>query len=80
MSGYSPVRAYLHSRSLNWSFRRCGVAAVTLGSDVSGRAPDSMVERVSDAGFGGILIDRTDYTDRAAALESSLQMLLRGVW
>ncbi len=77
MSGYSPVRAYLHSRSLHWSYPAMrGRGSDAWVQDVSGREPDSMAERVSDAGFGGILIDRDGYTDRATALERSLQMLL----
>jgi phosphoglycerol transferase len=77
MDGYDHFRGYLHSRHLRWSY---GCMKGRLGDRwcrvVAELPVDQMVERLTKTGFGGIYVNRTGYTDRAAALEAALSELL----
>jgi phosphoglycerol transferase len=77
MSGYAPIRPYLHSRTLRWSYPAMrGRSGDAWARDVSRRAPDRMLEALSDAGFGGVLVNRDGYADEGKALEADLRRLL----
>ncbi len=78
MQDYDLVRAYLHSKTLKWSY-----------GAMRGRFPDAwlqnaasrpvplMLRRLSLAGYSGIYIDRLGYPDHARSLEFDLTALLQ---
>jgi hypothetical protein len=74
---YDPLRFYLHSSSLRWSYPTMrGRAPDAWVKEVSQLAPADQLKLLSDAGFDGILIDRFGYPDRGQALEGALAKLL----
>jgi phosphoglycerol transferase len=70
---YDPLRPYLHSRTLRWSyptmFGRLGDAWTNAVAD---QAVPEMVRTLSDVGFEGILVDRDGYADEGAAIVAAL--------
>jgi phosphoglycerol transferase len=79
MVDYDPLRPYLQSRSLRWSYpaiynRR---EAAWIGA-VAARPAAQMVEALSATGFAGILLDRFGYPDNGREIESALTALLGG--
>src|SRR5262249_49113932 len=73
MGAYDPLRPYLHSRRLRWSYG----AMVGRGTDrwqrrVAEAEPPEMLAELSRAGFGGIWIDRVGIPDRGARIETAL--------
>ena len=70
---YDPLRPYLHSRALRWSyptmFGRPGDAWTNAVADQP--APE-LVRTLSDVGFDGILVDRDGYADDGAAIVAAL--------
>jgi phosphoglycerol transferase len=74
---YSPVRMYLHSRSLRWSFPAMrGRPVDTWIERVTSLPPAEMVRAASDAGFDGIVINRWGYADKGAKIEGALREVL----
>jgi phosphoglycerol transferase len=74
MDSTDPVRPYLHSHTLRWSFPTMrNRAGDRWAQDVTGSAPSAMLRTLADSGFGGILIDRDGYADHGAAIESVLR-------
>jgi len=77
MGSYDPLRPYLHSRTLRWSF---GTIRGREGDDwisaISQEPPAALVETVSAAGFAGILVDRYGYSDGGAEIEAGLRARL----
>jgi len=70
---YVPLRPYLHSRSLRWSFPTMrGRPADAWVARVSALPPADLVRAVSDAGFEGILVNRHGYLDEGAKIEAAL--------
>ncbi len=79
MSSYQAIRPYLHGRNLRWSYPMMrGRAGDAWIRELSQREPAKMLEGVSDADFGGILIDRSGYPDGGAAIEAALRQDLGG--
>jgi phosphoglycerol transferase len=70
---YDPLRPYLHSRALRWSyptmFGRPGDAWTNAVADLP--VPD-LVRTLSEVGFEGILVDRDGYADDGAATAAAL--------
>jgi phosphoglycerol transferase len=70
---YDPLRPYLHSRALRWSYAtmygRPGDAWTSAVADEP--APD-LVRVLSDVGFDGILVNRDGYADDGAAIVAAL--------
>jgi phosphoglycerol transferase len=78
MSEYEPLRPYLHSRRLRWSYPAMrGRSGDAWARAVSELEPSRILERLSDAGLGGVLVDRDGYVDRGAALEAAFRTVLR---
>jgi len=77
MMSYDPLRFYLHSRSVHWSYptmaNRAGDAWT---SRVAEEAPATMIETLSDTDFDGIVVDRFGYRDQGAAIEAGLAGVL----
>jgi len=73
MADYEHLRAYLHSRTLRWSYGsmrgRFWDAWLT---DLTRKPGREMIERAVMAGFEGIMINRDGYPDRGASLEQEL--------
>jgi phosphoglycerol transferase len=77
LQGYDPVRLYLHSQHLRWSFPTMrGRPGDSWAADVSRLEPLRMVKALKDAGFGGILLDRGGYADNGCAIEAAFRTIL----
>jgi phosphoglycerol transferase len=77
MVDYDPLRPYLQSRSLRWSYP----AIYNRREDawirgISGRPVAEMLEALSATGFAGIFLDRFGYLDHGQALETALAAAL----
>jgi phosphoglycerol transferase len=77
LDAYAPLRGYLHSKTLRWSYG----AMMTRESDlwqryVAALPVKDLVENVAKAGFSGIYLDRSGYSDRGAVMEGKLSSLL----
>jgi hypothetical protein len=77
MSTYEPLRGYLQSRRLRWSY---GCVKGRQGdrwyTTVVEQPVDEMMRTVACAGFDGITIDRLGYPDSAAHLRAELSRQL----
>lgn len=77
MRAYDPLRGYLHSQVLRWSF---GAMKLREGDawqrQVAAKPLVEMVEALQRAGFHGIYLDRYGYPDQGAEMETGLSMLL----
>jgi len=69
---YDHARAYLHSRSLRWSWGGISGRHGDWQREVARLPPPALVRRLSLAGFSGIWIDRLGYRDEAWALEAGI--------
>jgi phosphoglycerol transferase len=73
---YDPVRPYLHSRTLRWSYpalgQRGGDAWVL---DAPLRDYRSTLDALAHAGATGVVVDRYAYPDSGATVEAVLSML-----
>ncbi len=79
MMDYNPVRPYLHSATLRWSYGAMrGRPADLWYRRVAGLNPDAMVEQLALANFAGIYVDRLGYTDRGVKLERELALATGG--
>jgi phosphoglycerol transferase len=77
VQGYDHFRAFLHSRTLRWSFGAMKGREWDLWQeDLAARPLKDAVARLSFAGFGGIHVDRRGYADGGLALEQRLSDLL----
>jgi phosphoglycerol transferase len=76
---YDPLRPYLHTRTLRWSypamFGRSGDDWTRAVADQP--APD-LVHTLSDVGFDGIVVDRNGYRDDGAAIIGALSAAVGG--
>ena len=74
---YEPLRPYLHSNDLRWSYGAVkGRPSADWQADLADKPTEVLLDTVSDKGFDGIYIDRFGYPDRAAELEGELGELL----
>jgi phosphoglycerol transferase len=77
MVDYDPLRPYLQSHALRWSYP----AIYNRRADawirrIAGRPVAEMLEALSATGFAGIFIDRSGYLDHGQALEAALAATL----
>src|SRR6202011_3378560 len=71
MADYEPLRPYLHSHALRWSYPAMrGRADARWIREISGHAPARLLDEISEVGFQGIVIARPGYADSGAAIES----------
>jgi phosphoglycerol transferase len=74
---YELFRAYLHSKSLRWSYGAMRNREVDRWQGAVVQKPlPQLVETLALAGFSGIYIDRNGFADAGAALEAGLSSLL----
>jgi phosphoglycerol transferase len=75
MNDYDPLRPFLHSRTLHWSY-----PAMRGGFDdewnraAAGRDPERLVSELAAADFGGILVTRAGFPDKR--VEAALMQVL----
>jgi hypothetical protein len=73
MVDYDPLRGYLHSRTLRWSYGAVrGRPADEWCGHTAALPPVEMARKLALGGFAGIYIDRFGYADNAVALERQL--------
>ena len=79
MAAYDPGRAYLHSRTLRWSYGAMKGRFDDAWQKAAVDQPTSaMLRSLALAGFSGIYVDRDGYNDRGVALEADLRRLTGG--
>ena len=72
---YEPVKPYLHSGDLRWSYGAMrGRPADWLGP-LAGRPAAEILAAARQRGFTALLVDRLGYADDGAAIEAELQSL-----
>jgi phosphoglycerol transferase len=80
LGDYDHLRAYIHSKTLNWSYP---VMKGRPGEDwlreLSSKPASELVRLAVLGGFSGIYIDRRGFPDSAAALESELRGVIEAV-
>jgi phosphoglycerol transferase len=77
MLDYDPMRGYLYSRSLRWSYGAVkGRETDRWQGETASRPVEDMVPILAQAGFAGIYVDREGYEDRGARVEATLRRLL----
>ena len=73
MPDYSLFRGYLHSTRLRWSFGAIrGRATERWQSSLAPLPAPALVERLREAGFAGIYVNRRGHQGRGVALEREL--------
>jgi phosphoglycerol transferase len=73
---YDPLRGYLHSRHLHWSYGGMKGREAGWQPYVHGRPVRSTLPLIAVAGFSAVWIDRFAYEDGGAGVEAQLQSLL----
>lgn len=77
MNDYDPVRGYLHSQHLRWSYGVIkGRESEVWQRMIVAKPMREMVETLAWAGFSGIYLDRFGYPDKGAQMESELARAL----
>lgn len=77
MVDYDPVRLYLHSTSLHFSYAAVkGREVDRWQRELSGMSIEEQLQQLVDRGFSGLAIDGFGYADHAAELESQLSVFL----
>lgn len=77
MVDYDPLRLYLHSTSLRFSYAAVrGREVDHWQRELSGMPIEEQLRQLVDRGFSGLAIDRFGYADHAAELERQLTVLL----
>lgn len=73
MPDYEHLRAYLHSRTLRWSYGSMrGRFWDSWLTNLASRPGRELIERAVMAGFEGVMINRDGYPDGGAAMEREL--------
>ena len=73
---YDPLRPYLHSTSLRWSFgAEKGRYWDAWQARLAALPIEDLLDTASAAGFGAIYVDRNGYADKGAAIEVQLGAL-----
>lgn len=76
MIDYDHFKAYLHSRSLRWSYGALkGREGDVWQRSIATRPLPELVETLAFSGFNGIYVDRFGYHDKGAALETELSSI-----
>lgn len=74
MNNYDPLRAYIHSQTVRWSYpAMAGGPRDEWIRELSSEPVPEMLKRAVWAGFRGVYIDRQGYPDAAAAVESRVR-------
>ncbi len=74
MANYGPLRGYLNSTTLRWSYGAMkGRAGDQWLRALSDRATPEMLELAARSGFGAVYVDRRGFADGGAAVETALR-------
>ena len=73
---YEPVKAYLHSDDLRWSYGAMRGRPEDWAADHATKPAAELVPAAREAGFAAILVDRLGYGDDGAAAEADLRGVL----
>jgi phosphoglycerol transferase len=77
LSGYDPVRLYLHSRTLHFSFGAVKGREIDRWQRELNETPlEEQLSQLVEHDFRGIAVDRAGYADRGAEIEARLSELL----
>jgi hypothetical protein len=77
MDTYDPIRPYLHSHALRWSFPTVrDRVGDRWAQDVTNGEPSEVLRTLADIGFGGVLVDRDGYADQGSAIERTFRGVL----
>jgi len=78
MMDYDHFRAYLHSKTLRWSYGAMKGRETAMWQEIVAAKPaDEFLEDISIKGFSGVYLDRFGYPDKGAAMEARLSALLK---
>ena len=72
---YEPLRGYIHSDSLRWSYGAMKGRPADWSAALADATPDEIALQAAVAGFAGIWVDRNGYADKEAAMEGTLERL-----
>ena len=73
MSDYEPLRGYLHSSTLRWSYgAQKGRATDAWQRTFASLPAEQLVSQARAAGFGAIWVDRNGYQDSGTSIEAEL--------
>jgi phosphoglycerol transferase len=73
---YEPVKAYLHTGDLRWSYGAMRGRPEDWGAEHATKPAAELVPAAREAGFAAILVDRLGYSDDGAAAEADLRNVL----
>jgi phosphoglycerol transferase len=77
MANYGPLRGYLNSTTLRWSYGAMkGRAGDQWLRALSSRPMPEMLDIAARSGFGAVYVDRRGFTDGGAAVETELRNVL----
>jgi phosphoglycerol transferase len=76
MADYDPVRGYLHSRDLRWSYGGMKGREADWQLAVALLAVEHQLRAAVAVGFDGLWLDRAGYADGGAAVDAELRRLL----
>ena len=77
MENYGPLRGYLHSKTLRWSYGAMkGREADAWIRALADRPIDEQVDLAARSGFGAVYVDRRGFADSGAAAEAKLRAKL----
>jgi hypothetical protein len=77
MLDYDHFKAYLHSRSLRWSYGAIrGREGDVWQKSIATHPVPELVESLAFSGFNGIYVDRFGYSDKGVAVESELSRVI----
>lgn len=75
---YEPLRGYLHSTTLRWSYGAVKGRAADWPAQLAGRPLSLLLPSIAAAGFDGLWFDPAGFTAaKATAVEAALRSLLR---
>jgi phosphoglycerol transferase len=73
---YDPAKPYLHSHDLRWSWGAMRGRPEDWAATIAGKPAAQVVPAARQAGFSGILLDRTAYGPAAASVEADFGKVL----
>ncbi|MDQ6797965.1 MAG: hypothetical protein M3011_08090 [Actinomycetota bacterium] len=72
MTDYDQFRPYLQSHQLRWSYGAMRGRPADWSAALGGAPLETFLDRVVDAGFSGVYVNRDGFADRGATLEEGL--------
>jgi len=79
LEAWQPLRPYMHSHTLRWSFPAMrGRPGDAWAREQSAADPAKMVEQLRAVGFRGILVQRDGYPDNGTRIEAGLRLAISG--